>query len=95
MNDNSSRHTDSSGFRRDSSRSQGHQNAANAALGAPQRLHLNRESIQSYIPHKKSQSCQQLQAYFIIQHAVFSQLHTAWIDSHLRLLHLRTWLQQM
>ena len=42
MNDNASRHSDSSGFRRDGSRSQGQQDAGNAAFGAPLRLHLNR-----------------------------------------------------
>ena len=42
MNDNASRHSDSSGFRRDGSRSQGQQDAGNAAFGAPQRLQLNR-----------------------------------------------------
>ena len=47
MNDNSSRHSDSSGIRRDGSRSLGQHSAATAAIGAPQRLHLNRELLGS------------------------------------------------
>ena len=42
MNDNASRHSDSSAFRRDGSSSRGQQDAGNAAFAAPPRLQLNR-----------------------------------------------------
>ena len=50
MNDNASRHSDSSGFRRDGSRSQGRQEAGNAAFGATLRLQLNR-TPHGPVPH--------------------------------------------